>query len=1031
MEVSFLKSQRHKSVQAAPLRAVRLVALTFASCLTATLCGQVTPAPLESTRTLNDGTSVRELSLDGDWRAGLDRRYDRTLHVPGLAGDPSKITLGTLWYKRTVDLPAGDWTDATLTLKGARFAPDVYVNGAKVSSAEGGMAATVHRFPLPTGRAFTLEIALHSLHDLSPSDASAVPAADLWRSNVSSYLWDSVVLRLHGRGEIARITPFGDLAQDSVLLRWELKDTPPPNSALSFKLLDESGAVLVAAGPMQIDEQTGSTIFKLQHQIAPWSPERPQLYRLRSELTLAGHLIDAREQSFGLRSFAVKGLGFELNGEPYHLRMGTVVWHRWTRDPEAAKIAFDPVWFEHNVVQRLKGLGANSLRFHLGLPPEELLDLADRDGLAVQMEWPFFHGIAASPESLEIQWQAWLDTAMRHPSVVILQAWNETGGDQVKAAGAVLDTLLQQYPPLVLDHRDVTPVHKYWWSLFENLGLYYDSAAQFGAPVMVDEFGGDYLDGKGDPGGYPATIETFQRFLGRDNTKEERLQLQSDANARVAEYWRRLGVAGFAPFCILGSPQDGNHWFLGPTNIASPTAKPVWTALAAAWAPQSLSLELWNRNFLPGDDLRTPLWFFNEGNHDRTFHATVHVIDVETSREAMPPVPYEASIKAFSAGSLPVDVPLPNRVGEWRIEAHLSPEADEALTAPIVSSWRIRTFAPQIPASLAHAVIGVADDEAELRSMLRQQHLNVVDASDPHATILIGSHATWQRLTDGPATLRAFQDRLQHHTSIVLLDAGPQPLGVGYSSGTQRGGPLEGAPTIANPSMLQRANLFGGVTISFHETAEPESTIHQSAVDKQLWQGVPHEATWLWNGLRGGLIVPAADMTVDGLGGDAVLSAWQTRGADPAGIKSGSYFAYELAGYYAFSEKENDDAVSATLRKRVKFIVEDAPALAMSVNPDAPIAFTDLGKLYTQSTANGQTASLTPLANAGKGLSRTPIVKLTFGPDSGSVVISQLLTAGRLANDPLNSPQEVYHLRYDPVAVQFVLNMLNASLDAK
>ena len=1031
MEVSFFKSQRYKGELIAPPHVWRVAAFILASCLTTTLCGQATLTPLESTRTLNDGTSVRELSLDGDWRAGLDRHYDRTLRVPGLAGDPTKVTPGTLWYKRTVDIPAGDWTDATLTLKGARFAPDVYVNGAKVSSAEGGMTSTVHRFPLPAGRAFTLEIALHSLRDLSPKDASAVPGADLWRSNVSSYLWDSVVLRLHGRGEIVRITPFGDLAQDSVLLRWELKSAPPPDSALSFKLLDESGAALVETGSMQIDEQTGSTIFKLQHKIAPWSPEHPQLYRLRSELTLAGHLLDAREQSFGLRSFAVKGLGFELNGEPYHLRMGTVVWHRWTRDPEAAKIAFDPVWFEHNVVQRLKGLGANSLRFHLGLPPEEFLDLADRDGLAVQMEWPFFHGIAASPESLAIQWQAWLDTAMRHPSVVILQAWNETGGDQVKAAGAVLDTLLQQYPPLVMDHRDVTPIHKYWWSLFENLGLYYDSASQFDAPAMVDEFGGDYLDGKGDPGGYPATIETFQRFLGRDNTKEERLQLQSDANARVAEYWRRLGVAGFAPFCILGSPQDGNHWFLGPTNVAAPTPKPVWAALAAAWAPQSLSLELWNRNFLPGNDLRTPLWFFNDADHDRIFHATVHVIDAATARDAMPPVPYEAAIKAFSAGSLPVDVPLPNRVGEWRIEARLSPEASEVISAPIVSSWRVRTFAPQIPAALTNAVIGVDDDEAELHSMLRQLHLNVVDASDPHATVLLGSHATWQRLTDDPGNLRAFQDRLQHHVSVVLLDAGPQPLGVGYSAGTQRGGPLEGAPTVSNPSVLQSLSLFGGVTVSFRETAEPESTIQQPAIDKQLWQGVPHEATWLWNGLRGGLIVPAADMSVEGLGGDAILSTWQVRGADPAGIKNGSYFAYELAGYYAFSTKENDEAVSATLRKRVKFIVEDAPALAMSVNPNAPITVTDLGKLYTQSTSNGQTATLTPLANAGKGLSRIPVVKLTFGEGSGSVVISQLLTAGRLANDPLNSPQEVYHLRYDPIAVQFVLNMLSVSVDTK
>jgi hypothetical protein len=974
---------------------------------------------------------VRELSLDGDWRAGLDRHYDRTLRVPGLAGDPAKITPGTLWYKRTVELPAGDWTDATLTLKGARFAPEVYVNGAKVSTAEGGMAATVHRFPLPPGRSFTLEVALHSLRDLSPKDASAVPGADLWRSNISSYLWDSVVLRLHGQEEIARITPFGDLAQDSVLLRWELKSPPADKSALSFTLLDEAGTRLVETGPLAVDEVTGSTIFKLQHHIAPWSPEHPQLYRLRSELTVAGRLIDAREQSFGLRSFSVKGLGFELNGEPYHLRMGTVVWHRWTRDPEAAKIAFDPVWFEHNVVQRLKGLGANSLRFHLGLPPEEFLDLADRDGLAVQMEWPFFHGISASPESLAIQWQAWLDTAMRHPSVVLLQAWNETGGDPVKAAGAVLDTLLQQYPPLVLDHRDVTPVHKYWWSLFENLGLYYDSAAQFGTPVMVDEFGGNYLDGKGDPGGYPATAEAFARFLGRDNTEGERLQLQSDANARVAEYWRRLGVAGFAPFCILGSPQDGNHWFLGPTNVASPTPKPVWAALAAAWAPESLSLELWNRNFLPGDDVRTPLWFFNDSDHDRTLHATVHVLDAATSRDAMPAVPYEALIKAFTAGSIPVDVPLPTRVGEWRIEARLSPEADEPLTAPIVSSWRVRTFSPQVPAALTTAVIGVADDEAELRTMLRQLHLNVVDIADPHATILLGSHATWQRLTSDPATRTAFQDRLQHHTSIVLLDAGPQPLAVGYSSGTQRGGPLEGAPTVYNPGVLQSVKLFSGVTVSFRETAEPESTIQQPAANKQLWQSIPHEATWLWNGLRGGLIVPASDMSVEGLGGDAVLSAWQVRGADPIAVKTGSYFAYELAGYYAFSTHDQDASVSDALRKRVKLIVEDAPALAMSVNPNAPITVTDLGKLYTRSNADGQTANLTPLANAGKGLSRIPVVKLTYGEGSGSAVISQLLTAGRLANDPLNSPQEVYHLRYDPVAVQFVLNMLGASLDAK
>ena len=36
-------------------------------------------------------------------------------------------------------------------------------------------------------------------------------------------------------------------------------------------------------------------------------------------------------------------------------------------------------------------------------------------------------------------------------------------------------------------------MHKYWWSLFENLGLFYDSYEQFPTAIMVDEFGGNYL----------------------------------------------------------------------------------------------------------------------------------------------------------------------------------------------------------------------------------------------------------------------------------------------------------------------------------------------------------------------------------------------------------------------------------------------------------------------------------------------------------------------------------------------------------
>ncbi len=141
------------------------------------------------------------LTLDGTWEAGTDRRYDRSVAVPGLAGDPGAFQDGTLWYRRTVELPPGDWRSATLTLNGARFCPAVFVDGEQVSASAGGMTVTNHLLRGPTvrpGRRISLEIALRSLRDVDPCDASRIPEADLWRSNVSSCLWDSVRLRFHG-----------------------------------------------------------------------------------------------------------------------------------------------------------------------------------------------------------------------------------------------------------------------------------------------------------------------------------------------------------------------------------------------------------------------------------------------------------------------------------------------------------------------------------------------------------------------------------------------------------------------------------------------------------------------------------------------------------------------------------------------------------------------------------------------------------------------------------------------------------------
>lgn len=131
---------------------------------------------------------VTTLNLNGNWQTGLERKYDKTTPVPGLWAElASNITPGTLWYKQTITLPKGDFSEATILLNGARFNPVVYINGDKVAEGKGGMAPISLLLKHPAIKSegiITIEIALASLSAVEPDNASRIPLADRWRSNV-------------------------------------------------------------------------------------------------------------------------------------------------------------------------------------------------------------------------------------------------------------------------------------------------------------------------------------------------------------------------------------------------------------------------------------------------------------------------------------------------------------------------------------------------------------------------------------------------------------------------------------------------------------------------------------------------------------------------------------------------------------------------------------------------------------------------------------------------------------------------------
>ncbi len=1001
-------------------------------------------------------TAGASWSLNGQWWmttktevGGLDRHYDTTVSVPGIQLPPNQIGKGPVWFLTYLDLtndtllPTVGTLGATIRLNGARFCPAVYINGQLVGHQGGGMAPTdfvvPHRY-WRFGQRNSLEVRLLPLSMVPATDASKIPPADQWRSHVSACLWDDVSIRWHQEERhLRRVVPALD--SNMKLLKIGINVSPamfegskPINQVIRVVLRDKNGRVAATDRFRlnQLDSGWHTVSVRLPNSIIRWSPDRPYLYQLETGIETENEkVLDQVSFPYGFRFVGTDNQpdrhGLVWNGRPFEARSISVVWHRWVRDPEAKPLAYDQDWFRINILQRSKDIGANTMRFHLGTPPERYLNWCDSMGFAVQYEWLFFHGMKADTTSLKQQWRQWLDLAARHPSVAFIHPWNETEGPELKTAWHALNRLLPDYQRLVVAERDMLHVHKYWWGLFENLGLYYDKAAQFGMPIMVDEFGGNYLDGNGDLGGYKTLRESFARFLGPAHTKAQRLRHHTIANGRVAEYWRRIGAAGFSPFCALGSPEDGNHWFLGPLRDGKP--KPVWAALTPAYSTVAVSLDIWDRHYLPNQQVSLPITVIN----NKPFpHQVIWQLQILNQKgQIISRRDHSQYLSTRSKVLVTERIMMPKKPGNYTLRALLKNPPKE-VKMPVISSWDIKVISPVVPAGLHGSkadVIYIHPAEKELLAFAQAQGLRIT--GDPKlATKGLASAATWSLAKRGLLT-----DLIPQIKHWVWLDMGPQGLGQGYPlagapSDALALGPLQAVATVAQPrdSTYQ---LLPGLKLQFAEVAEPESNLHPdtAAQTKQrTLKHLDHEDLWLFNGMRGGLAVPAWDMKVLGLRAEAVRVAWVSRGADAKQLASGKpYYAYELNGYYAFSASGDDKGIEKGLRDRVRFLMEDAPALRNVLNPDGRINKQNLSSL-TAAHPDGAVVELRPLLCAGKGLTKTPttFVRLANGQTH---IFSQLMTRQRLASVPNPDPNPLhnhgaYTIGIDPVAQQLVLNWL-------
>jgi beta-glucuronidase len=513
-------------------------------------------------------TPTRECrSLDGLWRFVLDHggegRAGRwwaglpagavEMPVPASYNDvlPDRAMrehVGEAWYERSFVCPRG-WEGQRIVLRfgSATHRAEVWVNGVRVASHDGGYTpfeadvtgvvscGAPNRVTVVVGNQLTWE-------SIPPGYVEETAGGRRQRSfhDFFNYagLHRSVLLYTTPAAHVKDITVVTGLSGSRGSVGYTVRTEGADGQPVRVVLRDADG-LSVADGVGGAGELTVQDAH-------PWRPGAGYLYGLTVELHPAGggegrgDPIDTYTLPVGIRTVAVDGERFLINGEPFHFTgFGT------HEDNPLRGKGHDDVAMVHDFALMLWA-GANSLRTSHYPYAEEVMEYADRHGIVVIDETPAVglnmglggdlsagHGLVTfSPETIGDAAQAAharvLDELItrdrNHPCVVAWSIANEPESE-TPAARAYFEPLVAQArrldpsrpvafanaatapasADLITDLFDLVMVNRYygWYEEIGDLATAEPAleaelrawATKHGKPIIVTEYGADAVAG--------------------------------------------------------------------------------------------------------------------------------------------------------------------------------------------------------------------------------------------------------------------------------------------------------------------------------------------------------------------------------------------------------------------------------------------------------------------------------------------------------------------------------------------------------
>jgi Beta-galactosidase/beta-glucuronidase len=207
------------------------------------------------------------------------------------------------------------------------------------------------------------------------------------------------------------------------------------NIMLTSKILDKKGNVLdtktstqTIAPFEQVEIAQSGTINKP----SLWSPENPYLYKVLTEVSENGNVIDNYETTFGVRTFEVNKNGVFLNGKLCPIK-GTCNHQEFAGIGVAQPDKIN--WYKLKI---LKDLGSNAYRCTHHPPTPELLNMCDSMGIIVLDE---NRHLSSSEDGLnDLSTMIYRDR--NHPSIFMWSMENEEALQGTVMGSRILESMV-------------------------------------------------------------------------------------------------------------------------------------------------------------------------------------------------------------------------------------------------------------------------------------------------------------------------------------------------------------------------------------------------------------------------------------------------------------------------------------------------------------------------------------------------------------------------------------------------------------